>query len=240
MEILAIIVFSLLVMYYLYGTYISAAAMFNKRLIWSLRAACLMRVISFVFVLAGVGLFIAAHLKEEIITYSYKNGVVYEHSSYGDKDTTLMILFLIGAVLVLASIPLDSAGHDKRKRRIKNAMVSLILCAAVVVIAMAVVFANYHNRLGEDYSPKFYRCDSPDKSHSIIICERTHKNDGFGDIFQVKDQRAVKIGEFTTDNAFRNDGKYRIGWEKNQVTVFYSYNEKTSAVKKVTMKFAEI
>ena len=30
MEILAIIVFSLLVMYYLYGTYISAAAMFNK------------------------------------------------------------------------------------------------------------------------------------------------------------------------------------------------------------------
>lgn len=240
MEILAIAVLSMLVLYYLYGTYVSAAAMLNKHLLKSLRIACLMRVVSFLFVLGGVILFIIVHISDEVVTYTYKNGIVYENSSFGKFDNTLFVLFLIAVLLVLASIPLDSAGHDRRKNRMKNASVSLIMSIAVMAVGLAVVLANYQNRLGEKYDPKFYRYDSPDKTHSIVICERAHGKDGYGDIFQIKDQRADRIGEFTTADGFRSGGKYRLGWEKTQVTVFYSSGDSIGSTKKLTAKFVNL
>lgn len=240
MEIAVIALLSLLALYYLYGTYVSARAMLNKHLIKSLRLACLMRVISFLFVLTGVGMFGVVHLSDEVLTYSYKNGVIYEDSSYGKIDSTLFVLFLTAVLLILASIPLDSVGHDRRKHRMKNASVSLIMSAAVISLGITVILTNYQSKLSDKYDPKFYRYDSPDKSRSIVICERSYGSQGYGDVFQVKDQKAEKIGEFTTLGGFRSGGKYRLGWEKTQITVIYSSGDSIGSTKKLSAKFADI
>lgn len=236
METLLIILFAVLVLYYLYGTYVSAVALRRKHLKMALRCACLLRVLSFLVVVSAAGLYVAVHVKKEIITYSYKNGVIIESSSYGNFDTVFFIMFIVAILLIAASMVLDSAGATAARSRGRNLLVSLIMCVTVFIIGLIIIVTNYQSKLGDKYDPKFYRYDSPDKGHSIVICERSRGSDGYADVFQIKDQRAVKIGEFTTQDGLRNEGRYKLKWGKDGVEVTYLH--KGTLRKTANIKFA--
>jgi hypothetical protein len=238
MEILLIILFAVMVLYYLYGTYVSAAALRRKHLKTTLRCACLLRVISFLVVLSSVGLYVAVHVKKEIISYSYKNGVIIETSSYGRFDTVFFLMFIAAILLIAGSMALDSAGASAARIRGRNLLVSFIMCVTVFVIGLIIIVTNYQSKLGDKYDPKFYRYDSADKSRSIVICERSRGSEGYADIFQVKDQRAVKIGELTTQDGLRNEGRYKMKWSKDSVEIIYLY--KGTLGKTANFKFAAL
>ena len=223
LDILIKAVISILIVYYIYCTYISVRAFLNKRLRKRLRAACLLRIVSAGVVLVSVCIFTVLHLTEEKITYSYNNGVINEHSSYGKFDVLFFIMFAMAVLLVLASIPLDSAAPIKGRSKVRNIAVSVILAFATGIIGMVMIISNYQGDLS-DYDPKYYRYDSPDKKHSIVIRERSYMFSGYGDIYQVKNQKAEKIGSFSTENGLRNEGKYKLEWSKDKVKITYLYS----------------
>lgn len=235
MDILVKIILTAIIVYYIYCTYISARAFFNKRLRKRLRAACLLRIVSASLVLVSTGIFTVLHCTEEKITYSYNNGIINEHSSYGKFDVLFFIMFTMSVLLVLASIPLDSAAPIKSISKARNIIVSVILAFATAVIGMALIISNYQGDLS-DHDPKYYRYDSPDKKHSIVIRERSYMFSGYGDIYQVKNQKAEKIGSFTTENGLRNEGKYKFEWSKEQVKVTYLYSNEQHRTETVIFK----
>ena len=223
LDILIKAVISILIVYYIYCTYISVRAFLNKRLRKRLRAACLLRIVSAALVLVSVCFFAVLHFTEEQTTYSYNNGIINEHSSYGKFDVLFFIMFTMAVLLVLASIPLDSAAPIKGSSKARNIVVSVVLAFATGVIGMVLIISNYKGDLS-DHDPKYYRYDSPDKKHSIVIRERSYMFSGYGDIYQVKNQKAEKIGSFTTENGLRNEGKYKLEWSKDKVKITYLYS----------------
>ena len=224
MEEIIKIVFAVVLVYYIYGTYVSARALFMPKMKKSLRIACLLRVVSALFVLTGLVMYFVIHLNDEVRTYTYVKGVINEQSSYGQYESMFFTIFITAAVLVLASAPFDCYGALKASSRVRNVVVSLIMSAAVMISGLILIISNYSGNL-YDNDPKYYRYDSPDKSRSIVICERSNFSDGYGDIYQVQGEKAEKIGSFSTKDGLRNNGKYRLEWSPTQVKVSYRYSE---------------
>ncbi|MBQ9869179.1 MAG: hypothetical protein IJM32_05925 [Ruminococcus sp.] len=237
MQVLIKIIVSVLMLYYIYCTYVSFRALLNKRLRKRIRAACFLRILSAAVLLAGLGIYVFVHIKAEVVSYSYHNGVIVPHSSYGKYDSVLFAVFAAAAVLMLASIPFDSLLHKQTSAKVRNIAVSLILTVATVTVGIIIVALNYHGDLS-DHDAAFYRYDSPDKSTSIVICERDHAGIGYGDIYQIKNQKAKKLGTFKTDSGLRNDGKYKLEWSKEQIKVTYLF--KPDHYKTVAGKFVKL
>lgn len=237
MQVFIKIIVSILVVYYIYCTYISVRAFLNKRLRKRIRAACFIRMLSAAALIAGAGVYVFVHMKPETVKYSYHNGVINSQSSYGKYETLLLIVFAAAALLMLASIPFDSAVHTKIASKVRNIAVSAVLTVTTVIIGFMMVTLNYQGDLS-DHDPTYYRYDSPDKSRSIVICERDHGKTGYGDIYQVKNQKAEKLGTFKTEDGLRNEGKYKLEWAKDQIKVTFLYNPDKS--KTVAGKFVSI
>ena len=161
----------------------AARALFMPKMKKSLRIACLLRVVSALFVLTGLVMYFVIHLNDEVRTYTYVKGVINEQSSYGQYESMFFTIFITAAVLVLASAPFDCYGALKASSRVRNVVVSLIMSAAVMISGLILIISNYSGNL-YDNDPKYYLYDSPDKSRSIVICERSNFSDGYGDIYQ--------------------------------------------------------
>ncbi len=238
MKILFYAVLLALTAYFVFCTYQSARAMLVKRLKTKLRVAALLRVISAALVLVGVLLMLIVHVSDEKVSYSYLHGVISEQSSYGSIEPVLFALFIISATLILVSAAFDCAVHTDSSGRVRCITVSLITLLAVVLIGAAVIVRNYQGKLTDEYSPKFYRYDSPINSRSIVICERSLGSSGYGDIFQISGEKAEKIGSFKTDGGYRNEGKYKLTWTASNVTVTYDTDSKKQD--SVTAKFVDM
>lgn len=237
MQVFIKIMVSVLIVYYIYCTYVSLRAFLNKRLRKRVRAACFLRILSAAVLLTGLGIYVFVHLKAETVTYSYHNGIIIPQSSYGKYDSVLFAVFAAATVLIIASIPFDSLLHSKASAKVRNIAVSLVLAAATVIIGMMIVAVNYQGDLS-DHDPAYFRYDSPDKSRSIVICERDHADTGYGDIYQIKNQKAEKLGTFKTADGLRNQGKYKLEWSKEQIKVTFLY--KPEQYKTVAGKFIDL
>ena len=223
MEIIAIILFIALTAYYMYGSYQSVRAAFNKHIKKVIRAAAFLRAAAAVLVALSVLIVLMVHLSDEVITYSYADGVISEHSSYGRFEALFTWLFAAGIAMMLISIPIECRIHRKGKEIARCAVVTVIMTLIMVLIGMVVVVGNYTDSMRDEYSPAFYRYESPIDGRSIVICERTRKGEGFGDIFQIKGSKAEKIASFTTED-HRCEGKYSFKWTASKVTVTYVYD----------------
>ena len=223
---------------YLFCTYQSVRAVLNRRLKKCLRTAAGLRCVSAGVVLLAIGLFLIVHIGDEVLTYSYKNGIVIETSSYGRFEPVFFILFGIAAAMILVSIPFDYKAFSKNNTHVRNIAVSLISCLAVAVIGMFVIVSNYSRNIS-DKDPSYFRFDSPVNNRSIVICEHEHSEGGYGDIYQIQGDRAEKIGRFTTDEGFRNGGRYKFEWTASQVTVTYRTGGSTSKESSVVAKFVK-
>ena len=219
---MAVVIIILLTAYFLYCVYASVAAMLNKRLKKSLRLAALLRTLSGGVVLACALLYFFVHINEEKFTYTYVNGRIKEYSSYGRFEPLFFILTFLAAGLIIISAFVDKKASVSGKTRVRNVIVSVIMVFSVLVIGLIIIVSNYSGNL-YDYQPRYFRFNSPDKSVSIVICERSWGENGYGDIYQIKGEKAVKIGEFTTAGAFRNNGKYTLQWSSTQLKVTYLY-----------------
>ncbi|MBQ2580369.1 MAG: hypothetical protein II574_01925 [Ruminococcus sp.] len=238
MGVVIYILMILLTAYYLFCTYQSVRAVMNRRLKKCLRTAAGLRCVSAAVVLMAIGLFLIVHIGDEAVTYSYTNGIVNETSSYGRFEPVFFIMFSVAAALIIVSIPFDYKAFSKNNTHVRNIAVSLISCVAVAVIGMFVIVSNYSRNIS-DNDPKYFRFDSPINNRSIVICEHSHSQGGYGDVYQVQGNRAEKIGNFTTDDGFRNGGRYRFEWTASQVTITYRTGENTGNESSVTAKFVQ-
>lgn len=143
------------------------------------------------------------------------------------------IIFIVDLFALLFSNVMLIVGKIKDKIKIFSKFALNFLTAVLLFIGFGLFYNNYEDDFqpfSSDYSPQFYEFEN--NSHKIVICEKSWLLGGFGDVYQVyNDNTAWKIGSFTTDDGYRNNGDYKIKWSEGGADITYNDGNKNECTK---------
>lgn len=154
--------------------------------------------------------------------YRYSGGVItksswldaFEIGSY--VYMAVVILLLTAAIILIPRIK-----NIEKSHRTRNIIISIVLIPVSVVI---ILFSKtIVTGVEEDYGAEYYEFENSDRQ--VVICEESWGLSGWGTVYQVEaDGTAYIIGEFVTDDGYRNYGEYDWEWSDTGVNIRYKFD----------------
>lgn len=155
-------------------------------------------------------------------TYKYVNSEIVSHSWLDAFSVgSYIYMGVVVLLLIVAIVHLVMVRNKLDIPFVRNTiMTSLLIPVSVVVVFFSKVLVTDIN---VNYEPCYFEFSKD--GHDIVICERAWGYGGYGDVYQIEDDgTAYKIGAFTTDNGYRNEGNYTFEWTQDGVTVHFTYD----------------
>ena len=171
--------------------------------------------------------------KLETVQY-YRDGIAVTEMTQGVPswvDIVFSVCFMADVIAGLASwifVILDKAIN--RRKILKRVLIMFPVGAVFFFISLlGISCVNTYrgeadgSNFASKYSPEYYEYCQDDKR--IVVCEYSWLLGGFGSVYQITpDDRMIEIGQFGTDDGYRNHGKYDIKWEEDGISLTYTYD----------------
>ncbi len=167
-------------------------------------------------------------LQSPKVEYSYKfiDGEIVKKSWLDTFAIGSYVYMAVAIVILIAALILiPRIRNIENSHRTRNIIVSIVLIPVSVVIILfsrTIVTGVHYN-----YEPEYYEFSQDE--HRIVVCEESWQSGGWGTVYQVNaDNTAYVIGEFITDDGYRNYGEYEIEWLDEGVNVRYRFDTESA------------
>lgn len=177
-----------------------------------------------------IAVVIGVVLQSPQVEYSYEfiNGEILK-SSWLDvfEIGSYVYMAIIIIMLIVAIINIIIVKKSTEIKLVRNIVVPIVLIPVSVVIILfsktIVAGVDY------DYGAEYF--EFSDDEHKVVICEESYLLGGWGTVYQVEeDGTAYMIGEFVTDNGYRNYGEYDLEWLEEGVNIRYRFDESSEYI----------
>lgn len=164
-------------------------------------------------------------LQSPEVSYIYRyDGDVISKSSWLDAfEIGSYVYMAVEILLIVAAIVLiPKIKNIEKAHRTRNIIISIVLIPVSVVIIFfsKTIVVGFEN----DYGAEYFEFEDEDRK--VVICEESWEQSGWGTIYQVEeDGTAYIIGEFVTDDGYRNNGEYDWEWNEDGVNIRYKFDD---------------
>lgn len=153
--------------------------------------------------------------------FIYENGVI-SYSSMKTDFLAIIDMYALLSTLLFVFMCVISFKLGNGIRRAARILLNALVCLFTIFLCFALGGNLDDDPFSIEYSPVFYEFSH--NEHKIVICEESFLLGGWGTVYQVyEDNSAYPIGSFSTDDGYRNNGKYELEWDKSGVAVTYDF-----------------
>lgn len=206
------------------------------------RLSGIFRMIHVVFlVLSLIMLILSFKLNSKPVSleYYYKNYEIITHSWH---DTFYAALEIFTAVVIASAVIYSaiSAVHNARNKEDRlngRSAIWLMSAAAILLIAAsAFVLDPRGSDADVERSPKCFEFSNG--GHTLVIEEKSYLLSGSATVYQLgSGDKAEIIGNFNTDDGFRNNGAYDIEWFPDHAEIMYKFRSGDEEDRKLKVTF---
>ncbi len=177
--------------------------------------------------------------KPENIEYYYRNGKIISHSwhnTFYAVSAIFSVVVIASALIYNVSSVIYNVRNKANKLTGRFAIWLMSIVTILLIAASAFVLDPRGSDAVADHSPKCF--EFSDGSHTLVIEEKSYLLWGGGTVYQLgSDNKAEIIGNFNTDDGFRNNGAYDIEWFPDHAEIMYKYGSGDEVQKKLKVTF---